>query len=329
MFVSWLSCGIFAAETATSSAPEPRRVSVGFHLVSIPTINEPEETFTAICHLHLRWKDPALVSPEGKRTFLIGDRADERMEDIGRPGIAFVNETAPAEVKHVTVLISPDGTVEYDREFEVTLRSEFNLHTFPFDWQTLQIEIESFAFPASELLLVPAFDKMNSGRIRLPQWEVGRLSWKTEMIEHAVEHEKYHRLFIMLDITRKPGFYVWQVFVPLFILILIASTVFFLPSEDLADRISVITTSLLTAVALSYTVRTDIPKVSYLTTVDQLFVTTYAFLGAKIAGLLIVRQIAEQNAVRARKIDRTARWVFPGAYLLANAIFITISMTTN
>lgn len=302
---------------------------MGFYLVSIPMINEPEETFTAICHLHLRWKDPALASPDGKRIFLIGDKANERVEEIGRPGIAFVNETAPAEEKHVTVLISPDGTVEYDREFEVTLRSEFNLHTFPFDWQTLQIEIESFAFPASELLLEPHPEKMQHGHIRLPQWEVGKLRWSTALIEHAVEHEKYHRLFVTLDITRRPGFYVWQVFVPLFILILIASTVFFLPSEDLSDRISVITTSLLTAVALSYTVRTDIPKVSYLTTVDQLFVTTYAFLGAKIAGLLIVRHIAEDNAIRARKIDRTARWVFPAAYLLANAIFITISMTTN
>lgn len=114
---------------------------------------------------------------------------------------------------------------------------------------------------------------------------------------------------------------------PLFILFLIASTVFFLPVEDLSNRIGVITTSPLTAVALSYTVRMDLPKISYLTTIDRLFVTTYVFLGAKILGMLIVRQISEGNPAFARKIDRLSRWTFPGAYLATNATIVLLSIT--
>lgn len=291
---------------------------MGFNLTSIPEIDERAENFTAVCYLRLRWRDPALAPADGKRRMWLSDAALEKADEFGRPAISFVNETAAAETKHVAVTIQPDGTVEYDREFEVTLRSEFDLRSFPFDHQTLEIQIESFAFTADELRLEPAPGQMKRGRLRLPQWEVGELRWSTALVEDEIEKEKYHRLTVSLDIDRKPGFYFWQVFVPLFILILIASTVFFLPAEDLADRITVITTSLLTAVALSYTVRTDLPKISYLTIVDRLFVTTYAFLGAKIAGMVIVRQIVERNPERALKIDRASRWAFPVAYIAAN-----------
>lgn len=304
---------------AAESAAAPRRVGVGFHLGAIPEIDEPAERFTAICYLRLRWHEPALVVPGGKRQVLLADAATEKANELGRPGISFVNATAAAEEKHVALTVWPDGTVEYDRQFEVSLRSEFNLRTFPFDRQFLEIQIESFAFPASELLLVPEPQQMKSSRLRLPQWDIGDLRWSATEVEHEMEREKYSRVTVSLDLARKPGFYIWQVFVPLFILILIASTVFFLPAADLSDRISVITTSLLTAVALSYTVRMDLPKISYLTTIDRLFVTTYVFFGAKIAGMLIIRQWVDRNPERAEKIDRVSRWVFPAVYIATNA----------
>lgn len=299
-------------------------MTVGFRLSSIPEIDERAENFTAICYLRLRWQDPALAVPGGKRQVLLAEAALAKADEIGRPGISFVNETSAAEPKHAVLTLLPDGTVEYDRQFDVTLRSEFDLRSFPFDEQRLQIKIESFAFPASELLLEPDPQQMKAARLRLPQWQVGELQWSVTNVEDDLEREKYSRLTVSLPIARKPGFYIWQVFVPLFILILIASTVFFLPASDLSDRISVITTSLLTAVALSYTVRADLPKISYLTTIDRLFVTTYVFFGAKIAGMLIIRHWVDRAPERAEKIDQVSRWVFPAVYLGTNAVMILL-----
>ena len=78
--------------------------------------------------------------------------------------------------------------------------------------------------------------------------------------------------------------------------------------------------------ALSYTVHTDLPKISYLTTVDRLFVTAYVFLGAKIVGMLIVRHVVTRQPERAKKFDRMARWFFPAAYMAANTAIIMLSM---
>lgn len=321
-----LVSGLFAAEPP-AAAPDgsPRKVTIGFNLLSIPEIQEPAEAFTAICYLHLRWHDPALAGNETEQ-MLIEDAAIAKSTEIWRPDVHFVNEAATAEVKHAVLTIAPDGTVDFDREFEVVLKSDLDLRGFPFDRQVLTIEIESFAYSAERLVLEPNAGQMLVSPLKLAQWKPGALRWSTRLVHDPLERAAYHRLTLELEVARRPGFYVWQVFVPLFILIVIASTVFFLPAADLADRISVITTSLLTAVALSYAVHTDLPKISYLTAVDRLFVTTYVFLGAKILGMLAVKQLLEKNEVLAQNIDRRARWLFPIAYLGANAAIILLSL---
>lgn len=315
--------GLSAADGDAGSPP--RKVIAGFNLTSVTEIADAAQTFTAICYVHRRWHDPALAT--GARQVFLEDAAVEKANDTWRPYINFINETTAATPRHAVLTIGADGTVEFGQEFEVTLRAEFELRSFPFDSQVLQFKIESFAFPAKEMIFEPDPTKMKLGKIRLAQWDVSNLRWKTSLERDEMERDEYHRLTLSVDAVRKPGFYVWQAFVPLFILFLIASTVFFLPVEDLSDRIGVITTSLLTAVALSYTVRMDLPKISYLTTIDRLFVTTYVFLGAKILGMLIVRQISEGNPAFARKIDRLSRWTFPGAYLATNATIVLLSIT--
>lgn len=325
VFVAAFAPGSSAADADAAATSNPRKVTVGFRLHAITDIQEPAETFTAICYLHLRWRDPSLVAPGGQRQILIEDAALAKAGEIWRPDIHFVNEANAAEVKHAMLAIAPDGTVDFDRELEVTLTSDLDLHSFPFDRQVLTMEIES-AYSAEDLVLEPNPRQMVADALKLAQWTAGPLRWSSALVEDPLDRDKYHRLTVTLEVARRPGFYVWQVFVPLFILILIASTVFFLPAEDLADRISVITTSLLTAVALSYAVHTDLPKISYLTAVDRLFVTVYVFLGLKIVGMLLVRQLVERNAALARKIDRRARWIFPGAYLISNVAFILLSV---
>lgn len=316
--------GIFAADDPPAA---PRKVVVGFKLESITQIDDAAQTFTAICHMQHRWQDPAVAT--GQRQVFLEDAATARANETWRPYINFINETTESSRKHAMLTISPEGRVDFDREFEVTLRCDFDLRSFPFDRQVLQFKMESFAYSAKEVLFEPDLARLKLGEIKLAQWEARNLRCETTLVRDEMDRDDYHRLTISLDVIRKSGYYVWQVFVPLFILFLIASTVFFLPVEDLSDRITVITTSLLTAVALSYTVRMDLPKIPYLTTIDRLFVVTYVFFGAKILGMLIVRQLAEENAPLAKKIDLVSRWAFPGAYLLADFLIVVLSITRS
>jgi hypothetical protein len=324
VLVSCTPC-FFAADA--TPGPGPRPVTVGFKLESITQIEDAAQTFTAVCYMQHRWHDPTVAT--GKRQIFLEDAAMDHANAIWRPYINFVNETTATTRKHAMLVISGDGDVEFDREFEVTLRCDFDLRSFPFDRQVLQFKIQSFAYSAKEARFDLDPTRLKSDEIKLALWQAGNLRWQTSVVRDEMERDEYDRLTISLDVARKPGFYVWQVFVPLFILFLIASTVFFLPAQDLSDRITVITTSLLTAVALSYAVRLDLPKVPYLTTIDRLFVVTYAFLGAKILGMLVIRQLVEEKATLAKKIDRVARWIFPTVYLTTTAAIVLLSITRH
>jgi hypothetical protein len=64
----------------------------------------------------------------------------------------------------VVLTISPDGTVDFDRDFEVVLRSEFNLRNFPFD-RGPENRNGVVCLSAGEVILEPIPDQMRLGRI--------------------------------------------------------------------------------------------------------------------------------------------------------------------
>ena len=115
--------------------------------------------------------------------------------------------------------------------------------------------------------------------------------------------------------------------VPLGIVLGMAFAVFFLPPKDLSDRMSVIIASLLTVVALSYSLHSGLPKISYLTVIDWFFVLAYAFLGLAMAGMVWISNVYDRDEARAIRYDKWLRWAYPGAYLLASAIVALMALT--
>ena len=70
-----------------------------------------------------------------------------KADDIGvRPGLSFVNETAAATAKHVVLTISPDGTVDFDRDSRWCCGANSTC-AISRSTEALKIEMESFAFP--------------------------------------------------------------------------------------------------------------------------------------------------------------------------------------
>jgi hypothetical protein len=85
---------------------------------------------------------------------------------------------------------------------------------------------------------------------------------------------------------------------------------------------SVIIASLLTVVALSYSLHSGLPKISYLTVIDWFFVLAYAFLGLAMAGMVWISTVYDKDEARALRYDRFLRWAYPAAYLLASGVVI-------
>lgn len=305
----------------------PRQAEVGVYILDITDIDEPGGRFTLHVLLGTYWEDPAMAFAGNEPRVLREGVAMDEVNTIWHPMVEFNRTTAPAELHHALLRIHPNGRVEFERQLTVQIATTLDLRKLPFDTQHLKIELESFQHLAGALeLRLPPENLRIAKQISLPQWEPGRLTGKVQPSYSEEYDETYSRATVTLAMKRHTQFYIWQMMVPLAIVLGMAFAVFFLPPKDLSDRMSVIIASLLTVVALSYTLHSDLPKISYLTVIDWFFVLAYAFLGLAMAGMVWISNVHDRDEARAIRYDRWLRWAYPGAYLLASAIVVIIAL---
>jgi hypothetical protein len=326
LLLGLMTAALRAADPAPAAAA-PRQAELGVYILDISEIDEPGGKFTLHVLLGTYWQDPAQVHDGKEPKVFREDVATDEVNTMWRPMVEFNRTTAPAEVHHVLLRIHPDGRVEFERQLTVQIATMLDLRKLPFDTQRLQIELESFQHLAGivELTLPPQNLRM-AKQISLPQWAPGKLTGSVKPNYREEYDETYSRATVTLEMKRHTQFYIWQMMVPLGIVLGMAFAVFFLPPKDLSDRMSVIIASLLTVVALSYSLHSGLPKISYLTVIDWFFVLAYAFLGLAMAGMVWISNLYDRDESKAIRLDKWLRWAYPGAYLLASAIVVIVAL---
>lgn len=320
-FLAGISLAI--GSSLEAHAAQPRPLELGVYILNITELDEPTERISIHLMLGAYWQDPALAFEGIEPRLWREAEALDQANSIWNPMVEFNRTLQPSEVEHALLRIHPDGRVEFERQMNVHLSTELDLRELPFDTQHVQIELESFQHQADEmtLTLAPA-DLRIAQQISLPQWKVGQLTAKTTSYFNELYDENYSRATVTVELKRRYQFYIWQMMVPLVILIGVAFAVFFLPLQDLADRMNVIVASLLTIVALSYTLHSELPKIPYLTVIDWLFIIAYIFLGLAMAAMVWIRRLADRDLARAEKFDRIIRWACPIAYISTAAFAV-------
>src|SRR5215204_5937707 len=116
-----------------------------------------------------------------------------------------------------------------------------------------------------------------------------------------------------IQLKRKRGYYVWNVFLPLGFITLLAWTVFFIAPDDVSTRTTIAITALLTAIAFSLVVSGTRPRVSYLTYMDAVFLNAYFLIfvatAAVIASHFVIRNTSHPET--AERLSRAGRYSFP------------------
>jgi hypothetical protein len=322
LLLSLLIAALPAVAAETAPLP-PRQVELGVYILDITDVDEPTSQFTAHVLFSTAWQDPDRAFEGREPRISREDLAVDEANTGWRPMVEFNRTTAPAELHHALLRVFPNGRVEFERQMTVRLATSLDLRKLPFDTQYLKIELESFQHLAGAVALtLPPENLRITNRISLPQWQPGPLTADVQPTFREVYGETYSRATVTLTMSRHSHFYVWQMVVPLFIVLGMAFAVFFLPPQDLSDRMTVIIASLLTVVALSYSLHSGLPKIPYLTIIDWLFVLAYAFLGLAMAGMVWISIVHGRDEARALRYDRVLRWAYPGAYVLCATVAI-------
>lgn len=290
----------------------PTEVTVGIFVYDLSDISDVERTFTVDFYLLVEWDDPRLATdPAGPpRTY-----RRVPVNEIWTPRLLIANERELTKKYPDTVTIDTRGGVSYFQRYQGTVSFEHDLRDFPFDSNTLSIELISRGYTPQEV----AFVKNVTGRgdtFSIVDWDIGRETTRAGSIYVAPRDMHFSGWYYELPARRYEAFYIWKVIVPLCLIIFMSWTVFWINPEQIGPQIGISTASMLTLILFQFNLSRFVPKISYFTRVDHFSVVSIVLVFLALVEAVMTSTLAGSGKKElSQRIDRWARVVFPALFL--------------
>jgi hypothetical protein len=297
--------------------------AIGIHVINISSINEVTEQFVLDAYLVESWKDPRLaytpVSGDDNLRYY-------SLTDMWVPKIEIVNAASPRNGYDTALSVAPDGTVIYNERFRVAVSSQFELRRFPFDRQQLLVIFHPFISNGRFL----KFHTMKNGTWTSQEFNTysSLAEWQFEGVQLKVGDllltggAKITEARFEINMTRKSSFYVWKVFLPLLLMVILSWAVFWIETGDIQTQVTIAVTTILTVIAFAFAISATMPRVPYLTYIDAFFLQCYVFVFLAMVELMLVH-ITHRTETRRDlgiRMRRTTRYLIPAAFLVSNVI---------
>jgi hypothetical protein len=298
-------------------------IKIGLHIVNIAAIDEVNEQFQMDAYLFAQWTDPRLAYTQQ------GPSDRHRHYALGQiwvPQLEMINAATPRTRFDTSIWVTPDGTVSYAERCKVTMSSKFELRRFPFDRQSLMILIHPFLVDGPHI---------NFKLMEDSTWTASEFSsysslaqWQVTAVEPKIGEALTYGGFTMpearfaITVQRRSSFYLWKVFLPLTLMVVLSWAVFWIEASDLDNQVQVAVTTILTVIAFAFAISATMPRLPYLTYIDAFFLECYIFVFLAVVELMTVH-VTHRSELRrdiGLRIRKYSRWVIPAAFVVTNIV---------
>ncbi|MDH5654894.1 MAG: ABC transporter substrate-binding protein [Spirochaetia bacterium] len=249
--------------------------------------------------------------------------------DVKNPPFSFTN----GEIGSIDLISTEsDGPWKSVRwRIQGVFRGSFPLNKFPFDTQTLPIELE---IPSTLGELKPDLtgSGMNQG-FSITGWiyepyfkaKIKDKTYESDLGSVEIEGEKYSSDSVQFLVTLKRPFfsYIIKLFFPLAIIITMATIALLIVPDDIEARAGMIITALLTCVALNLSLSDSIPDVPYTVVADHFFIGAYIIILMTLIHTIIMYKMNQKKNENVVNYDLQAQRFMPA---LAVTVFAIISI---
>ena len=339
--LTWAVCAAILAAACcpgsaapAAAAPDPLQappgirpvaVKTGFYLLNLASVSERTESFEADLYLQVAWNDPRLAfvskADGDARRIFVGRDAEEALKGIWWPEVELVNAVNP-QVKNRSLAIASDGGVTFQINLTSQFRSRFDFRRFPFDRQVLEVRLQSFLFDHGAVRFVtdPSMNGFAGGDT-CDDLRVTGVETVCRAVSPPGLGSTYSEFVALVSVSRNSAFYVWRIFFPTVLVMAMAFAVYFVQIPELYHRVALCLSCLLACIATQFAISFNIPKISYLTIVDRVYLLTYASLALGAAVSVLEHALHGRRHSRLNLVNRMARWAMP---LLYTAILLRI-----
>jgi Neurotransmitter-gated ion-channel transmembrane region len=304
---------VMEAIQAAATPANPQEVIVGAYINDIQQLDFKTNNYVIDLYVWFRWKN-ADIDPSKSMEFMNRFASDDNRRDelIDTP------ETMP------------DGSLYAIIRYQGLFAAKFPLEAYPFDKQELKVIMEDTLANAREQVYVAdgKHPVIIDPVITLPGFRVGKPTMRIITNTYPTNFgdlsvgtaDPYSRIVISVPVTRPVIAMSLKTFVPILLIVVCASLVYFVRPRYVEGRIGLGITALLTLVALQLTATASLPDVDYLMMLDKIFLLAYLFIIIALARVVATSwRGAEPDAETAvKRADRRWAAAVLGIYFVAN-----------
>lgn len=189
-------------------------------------------------------------------------------------------------------------------------KSPADLRKYPFDAQELKIVLEDDRRGTDTVRLVVDKERTTLGRgFRAVGWQVSFVQARALGIVHGSRFEGddlyYGRYVFSLGLERFATSAIFKVFVPAFVIVLIALLGMWVPPEEMEVRSNAGAPMLAGAVLFHFSLMQELPATSYMTRADKLMLGVYISLLLGMISTWWMFTVKEQHVRRVFHVART------------------------
>ena len=305
---------------------EPIDVQIGLKLQQIVDVNQANEYFSAVGSLQMEWVDPAMAfNPSDcqceSKTFT-GNSFNEFVKQAeGRwPEFTFENQQGTRWSQNQIAVVWSDGHTLYFERFTTNFQVDFDFRRFPFDTQEFVIRVDAI-FP-EEYQTFSDLEGFSEISTEHGEDEYLITDFDTQVTSAVASTRSATSRFIFsFTAPRHVNYYIFQVFVPILLIIIVSWISFFL--KDYGRRIEVASANLLLFIAFSWSLSDNYPRLGYLTFLDAVMAIMFVVNASLVAYNVWLRRL-EMNGQgeRADRIDTVLDWVYPIGYVILFAVVV-------
>ncbi len=279
-------------------------------VVDIDNIDDADQSFTANVYIRLRWQDNRLRDPQGSIRQI-------PLTEVWNPRILLANQTGILTKSLPDIVtVNPDGSVLYHQRFTGKLSQPMNLSLFPLDQQRFTIQFVAVGYDVEALEFLP--DERNgiiggsmARTLSLPDWKI--LTFEALPLPYQPIEDIHAAGFAFrFEAKRQITYYIFQVIMPLVVVVIMSLTSFWIGREHVGIRVGVATSAILTLIAHRFVLASLLPRLPYMTRMDYFSAgsTLLVFL-ALILVVLVSFLTGKNRDDQVRKVDLSARFGFP------------------
>ncbi|MHA1164838.1 MAG: hypothetical protein ACTSP0_04560 [Alphaproteobacteria bacterium] len=289
---------------------KPTDLSVGVYILDITQINDAEQTFFADVGIRVRWRDKRLSHADSEPRLA-------PLDSIWHPRIVAFNARQVVRGMPEEVTIESHGLVTYIQRFSGTFSVRLDLHKFPKDEQTVSVRFLIQGLGPEQLnLTVDDEWTAQAPKFTITDWHIekGLALISPIEISSAATRPGFAYEF---NVTRNVGYYRLKIISTLVLIVLMAWVSFWMKTSDIAPKLAMGASAMLTLIAYRFYLSGLVPKVSYMTRMDYFVMGATVLVFASLIGVLVINFLERSKRTDlTQKTENVCRVAVPVALAL-------------